>query len=161
MTKKQHKAMLERLQLETQLNEMKASQSRSQSLSIGSAGNGCSEISMRANNGTYLYCIFQPVEIMEFIHQLSANIGCHIAITPRKDFASWRDWKQEDYMISGNGFPPFCSDISPHSQNGMSLLSPEKQPGLGVENMALEKEDAVATKKTVKRKAPKRTRKAT
>jgi|DEB0MinimDraft_4_1074332.scaffolds.fasta_scaffold01441_8 hypothetical protein len=159
MDKKKHKETLERLRLENQLNEMKAGHSRAQSLTIGSAGNGCSEISMRANNGTYLYGIFQPVEIMEFIHQLAANIGCHIAITPRKDFASWRDWKQEDYMVSGNGFPPFSNDLALHAESGAYLPPPEEQAGLGAKTIIQEKEDAVATKKTIRRKTTKKARK--
>jgi hypothetical protein len=40
-----------------------------------------------------MWCIMQPVEVTELIHQLAANIGCHIAVKPRDDFASWREWR--------------------------------------------------------------------
>jgi len=159
MNKKEHKKLLEQLDLERQLRELKANEARSQSLSIGSAGNGCTEISMRSTCGTFLWGIYQPVEVMEFIHQLAANVGCHIAVKPRQDFASWRDWKEEDYMISGNGFPPFANDLALHTDTGAGLPPAEKQPGMGTTTMALEDKDAVATKKAVRRKTTKRTKK--
>ena len=159
MNKKEQKKLLEQLELERQLKEIEANQSRAQSLSIGSAGNGCTEISMRATNGASLWGIYQPVEVIEFIHQLAANIGCHIAVAPRNDFSSWREWKQEEYMIAGNGFPPFANDLALYSQVGAVLPPPEKQPGMSIKKNSSEEKDVVATKKTVNKRNTRRSKK--
>jgi hypothetical protein len=54
-----------------------------------------------------------PVEITELIHQLAANIGCHIAVKPRDDFASWREWRvSEAEKKHLNGHAPFPNDMS-------------------------------------------------
>jgi hypothetical protein len=81
----------------------------------------------------------QPVEVIELIHQLAANVGCHLQLVPRKDFSSWRDWKyteaelahyRGEQFLPGVGWPPHPNDMAPHSQVGANLPPPEQQPGL-------------------------------
>jgi hypothetical protein len=95
----------------------------------------------------------QPVEVIEFVHQLAANIGCHLQLVPRKDFGAWRDWKyteaelthyRGEQFLPGVGWPPHPNDMASHSQVGASLPPPEQQPGLNFtgtsndETMAIE-----------------------
>jgi hypothetical protein len=140
-----------------------ATLNRSRSLSIGTAFGGITEVSMRANNGKVLWCALQPVEVIELIHQLAANIGCHINVLPRRDFASWRDWKYTEDELAhyrgvqqapAIGWPPHSNDIAPHSQVGANLPPPEQQPGMKF--TAKEQQNVVATEKTVNRRNSKR-----
>jgi hypothetical protein len=148
--RKKFRAIEERLAVEN----LESNLTRARSITVGTAFGGTSEISMRANNGSTIYCIMQPVEIIELIHQLAANTGCHIQLTPRRDFASWRDWKYteaelEHYRgqqhLPGVGHPPHVNDMAPHAQLGANLPHPEQQPGMpmmensGGETMAVEK----------------------
>jgi hypothetical protein len=85
---------------------------RGRAITIGTATGGITEITMRGNSG-FTWMIFQPVEVMELIHQLAANIGCHINIQPRKDFGSWREWKKDDDgLIPFNGYAPPTDNIN-------------------------------------------------
>lgn len=72
-----------------------SSLNRARSIAVGTCFNGVTEVMMRGNDGKVLWCPMQPQEIVELIHQLAANIGCHIAVKPRQDFASWRNWKND------------------------------------------------------------------
>jgi hypothetical protein len=86
--------------------------SRARSVTVGTAFGGTIELSMRSSDGTHVWCILQPVEAIELIHQLAANVGCHIAIKPREDFSSWRGWKVSDEERSPlNGQPPFSLSL--------------------------------------------------
>jgi len=128
--------------LELQIKSLKAEQSRARSINVGTAFGGVTEISMRGHDGNHLWVLMQPVEVVEFINQLAANIGCHIGIKPRKDFASWRQWNndidtQEHQLIT----------------QGLLLPPPEQQPGLNFER---KQNEPVATKKTVNRRSTKR-----
>jgi hypothetical protein len=76
-------------QLKSQLGEISA---RARSLTIGTAFGGTSEIIMRRADGTVTYAIMQPNEVVEFIHQMAAGIGCCVTLQPRQDFSSWRTW---------------------------------------------------------------------
>lgn len=111
---------------------------RARSITVGTAFGGVTEIMMRNSLGDVTWCILQPVEVVELVHQLTANIGCHINITPRKDFAAWRDWRYTDEELAwyrgeqgppGVGWAPIVQK-SEHYENGTSLPPPEKQPGL-------------------------------
>lgn len=115
---------------------------------------------MRRVDGASTFVILQPVEVTEMIHQLAASIGCHIHIQPRRDFASWRDWKYTEEELAhyrgaqhlpGVGHPPFSNDMAPHMQIGANLPSPEQQPGLQPALMAKETQNdqPVAIEKTV------------
>jgi hypothetical protein len=112
---------------------------RARSVTVGTAFGGVTELIMRRTDGTFTYAIMQPVEIVELIHQLAANVGCHMQLVPRKDFASWRDWKLTEAELAhyrgvqplpGVGWPPYSNDMAPHNQVGANLPPPEQQPGL-------------------------------
>lgn len=117
----------------------KENRDRARSVTVGTAFGGVTELTMRRTDGTFTYAIMQPVEIIELIHQLAANVGCHIQLAPRKDFASWRDWKLTEAELAhyrgvqplpGVGWPPYSNDMAPHNQVGANLPPPEQQPGL-------------------------------
>jgi hypothetical protein len=108
----------------------------------------------------------QPVEVVELIHQLSANVGCHLQLIPRQDFASWRDWKVSEEQLEhtrgiqatqGLGFAPFVNDMAPHAQVGANLPSPEEQAGLP-NNLNVPEKKNVATKKAINKRTTKRSR---
>jgi hypothetical protein len=149
---------------------------RARSITVGTAFGGTTEIMMRGDGGRHMWCVMQPVEVTELIHQLAANIGCHIAVKPRDDFASWREWRvSEAEKKHLNGHPPFPSDMSVFQQVGASGFhqakaeatinhwleqkeyeyvnggAQTKQPKKGVKNG----NDTVATKKTVNRRSSK------
>lgn len=139
---------------------------RARSVTVGTAFNGVTEVVVRGD-GKYLFAILQPVEVIELIHQLAANVGCHINLQPRKDFASWRNWKYtEEELAQYNGIqrvpgsvhPPYASDISPHKEKGAVLTSPERELGLQSALTARSNgnEQTLATQKTVGRKRTKR-----
>jgi hypothetical protein len=148
------------MQLEARLGDL----NRARSVTVGTAFGGITEISMRANN-RYLWCILQPVEVIEFIHQLAASVGCHIHIQPRKDFSSWRDWKYTEEELAhyrgeqpgewrrAEGFAPFPKGWHENQQTAAALPVPERQPGLNIER---KQNEPVATKKTVNRRSTKR-----
>lgn len=99
---------------------------RAVSISVGTAFGGTTEISMRAENNGSLWCYMQPVEVIELIHQLAANVGCHVALKPRKDFSSWRDWRVTDEEHERlNGWAPFVNDMAPYNQLGAKGMDPE------------------------------------
>ena len=106
-------------------------QARARSVTVGTAFGGTTELIMRRGDGSFTFAILQPVEAIELIHQLAANVGCHLQLVPRKDFASWRDWRvSEEERLHLNGHPPFPNDMAPHNQVGASLPPPAQQPGL-------------------------------
>jgi hypothetical protein len=114
-----------------QQQELQEAQNRARSVTVGTAFGGTTELIMRRTDGLFTFAIMQPVETIELIHQLAANVGCHLQLVPRKDFASWRDWRvSEEERLHLNGHPPFPNDMAPHNQVGASLPTPEQQPGL-------------------------------
>ncbi len=95
---------------------------RARSVTVGTAFGGATEVMMRGNN-TYLWAVMQPVEVVELINQLAANVGCHVALQPKKDFASWREWRvTEEEKKHLNGHPPFVNDMMPFMRVGMEGL---------------------------------------
>lgn len=68
---------------------------RGRSISVGPAGNGLLEIITRSDAATVWYQM-QPTEAVEFLEQLAAACGLYVAIRPKNDFASWRNWKEDD-----------------------------------------------------------------
>lgn len=154
-------------QKQQQQNHLKEAENRARSFTIGTCFGGTVEISMRRADGSNTFAILQPVEVTEMIHQLAASIGCHIHIQPRKDFASWRDWKYTEEELAhyrgiqhlpGVGHPPHSNDMAPLQNKGQVLPAPEQQPGLQPALMARsnENEQTLATQKTVGRKRTKR-----
>ena len=141
MTKKHDKHMQElghRMSEENRLGDF----NRARSVSIGTAFGGVTEISMRCNDGRTVWAIMQPVEVLELIHQLAANVGCHINVQPRDDFSSWRSWRvTEDEKKHLNGHPPHPNDMALHNDVGARLPAPEQQPGMQQALMAKEQQD--------------------
>lgn len=133
--------------------------SRARSVTVGTAFGGTTEISMRASDGTHVWCLLQPVETIELIHQLAANVGCHIAIKPREDFSSWRGWKvTEEERLQLNGHPPFADHVPNADNVGANLPPPEQQPGM---KLTRSNDDVVATEKTINRRSAKHAPKPT
>ena len=141
--------------------------SRARSITIGTAFGGSVEVCMRRGDALYVNAILQPVEAIEIIHQLAAAVGCHIHLQPRRDFASWRDWKYTEEELAhyrgvqpfpGVGHAPHANDMTPYQLKGAVLPPPEQQPGLQPAMMARSEsnEQTVATQKTVGRKRAKR-----
>lgn len=153
-----HKKKLQDIQRKQDEANFASSLNRARSITVGTCFGGTTELMMRGNDGSVLWCPMQPVEIIELIHQLAANVGCHVALKPREDFASWRQWKVLPHMDAGPGWPPFVNDMAPFMQVGAKLPPPEQQPGLQPALMARsnENEQTVATQKTVGRKRTKR-----
>jgi hypothetical protein len=158
MDKRKRKKIFEDIDSEMAIQSRQSTLSRARSITVGNCSGGTTEVIMRGGSG-FLWMILQPVEVVELIHQLAANIGCHINIQPRADFASWRDWNYteqelEHYRLGGGGtpaqmigagHPPHANDITPHMQIGANMPPPEQQPGLNFtgnsngEAMAIEK----------------------
>jgi hypothetical protein len=151
MNKKELNRALNERHAEEQLRSLEANRNRAQSVSIGMSGSGTTEITMRGIDGTFLWNIYQPVQVTEFIHQLAASIGCHIHLQPRKDFASWREWNEttEEERMHLNGFPPFAQHSLGHEKVG---LVPQHIP------QTAEEQEHVATKKAVNKRTTKRSR---
>ena len=145
---------LAELQAQQELANRMGELSRARSVTVGTAFGGTTEVSMRASDGTHVWCLLQPVETIELIHQLAANVGCHIALKPREDFSSWRGWKvSEEERLHLNGHPPFADPVPNADNVGASLPPPEQQPGMKLKRS---NDDVVATKKTVNRRNTKR-----
>jgi hypothetical protein len=147
---------------------------RARSVTVGTAFGGTTELMLRGNDGNVIWAIMQPVEVVELIHQLAANVGCHLMLKPREDFASWRNWKYTDEELKhyryggaallspGVGHPPHANDMADHMEVGAKLPPPEQQPGLQPSLMAKDTQnETVATKKPQNRRNTKRTAKAT
>ena len=152
MKKTEKKAALDSILHKQNVANYESSLTRARSVSVGTAFGGVTEINMRSNEGYVVWAPLQPVEVIELIHQLAANVGCHIHMQPRNDFSSWREWRvTEQEKLHLNGHPPFVNDMAPHMQVGANLPPPEQQPGLQPALMAKEIQDeqAVATEKTL------------
>ena len=117
-----------RTQIKMDMENSESNRNRARSITVGTAFGGTTEIMMRSDGGRHVWCVMQPVEVMELIHQLSANIGCHIHIKPRQDFGSWRDWKlTEEEKLHYNGHPPFVSDMAEVQQLGANMEAYENE----------------------------------
>jgi hypothetical protein len=136
-----------------QQQHFEEAQTRARSVTVGTAFGGTTELIMRRGDGSFTFAIMQPVEVIELIHQLAANIGCHLQLVPRKDFGSWRDWKYTEaelahyrgvQFLPGVGHPPHSNDMAPHMLVGANLPHPEQQSGMPLkeelddETMAIE-----------------------
>ena len=169
MNKKEKAKRLAEIQNAAEVKAMHEGLTRARSITVGTAFGGTTEISMRGQGMDHLYCIMQPVEVIELIHQLASNVGCHINLQPRKDFSSWRDWKyteeellhyRGDQGVPGVGHAPHVNDMAPHMQVGANVPPPDQQPGLNALPEIRNQEHVVAIKKTVNRRDTKRTAKA-
>jgi hypothetical protein len=170
MNKKQLQKRIEEINHDMSAESRMGDLRRARSVTVGTAFGGTTELMLRGNDGNVIWAIMQPVEVVELIHQLAANVGCHIHLQPRNDFASWRNWKNTDAELEhyrhggaallspGVGHPPHVNDMAPHQRIGQNLPAPEQQPGLQPALMARsnENEQTLATQKTVGRKRTKR-----
>lgn len=174
--------LMEKNHVETTKRGIEADKHRARGVSVGHSGGGEVEIMMRGMSGDYLFSVYQPVEVIEFINQLSAAIGCHIHIKPREDFASYREWNEitDEQRIPLGEQAPFAQNNSNLVQSGKGLASVRrKKQALEhldsvKENMVssitdqitqsvmekLNDQKTVAAKKTVRRKSPKRSKAA-
>lgn len=113
MKKQEAKNKIQEIQHRQDVESFESNLNRSRSITVGTSFGGTTELSMRGNGDRFLYCIIQPVEVIELIHQLAANVGCHIAIKPRDDFSSWREWRvSEAEKKHLNGHAPFVNDMA-------------------------------------------------
>lgn len=169
-------AKIKQMELDMEFNNRASNKNRARSIHVGTAFGGSTEIMMRGDGNKLLYVIMQPVEVIELIHQLSANVGCHLALKPREDFSSWRDWRvSEAEKKHLNGFAPFVNDMAPFNQLGASGFD-QKQTEQILDSLAEQKEyeyinggatlkpnkelknaDVMATKKIVNGRKSKRT----
>lgn len=171
---KKRQELIQRQEIESYESNL----SRARSITVGTSFGGTTEIMMRGDGSRHMWCAMQPVEVTELIHQLAANIGCHIAIKPRDDFSSWREWRvSEAEKKHLNGHAPFPNDMSVFKQLGASGFNQEETEAtmnqwLGqkeyeyVNGAATTKQpkkelkngnDTVAAKKTVNKRTAKRT----
>lgn len=152
--KKEWRKIEEKMMVENRHGDLR----RARSVTVGTAFGGTTEVMMRGNDSNVIWAIMQPVEVVELIHQLAANIGCHIHLQPRNDFSSWREWKvTSDEKQHLNGHPPFVNDMAPHQHIGQQLPPPEQQPGLQPALMAKDgQNETVATEKPKHRRSTKR-----
>ena len=154
------------------LRDLKAAETRARSVNVGTCFGGTTELSMRLENGTSVWCPMQPVEVIELIHQLAANVGCHIALKPRDDFSSWREWRvSEAEKKHLNGHAPFVNDMAVFQQLGASGFDQAKAEAIVEHNLAQKeyeyvnggarkkepKNETVATEKPKHKRSAKRT----
>jgi hypothetical protein len=119
--KKEIKNKLDEIQAKQNIANFESNLTRARSVTVGTCFGGTTELMMRGNDGSVLWSPMQPVEVIELIHQLAANVGCHLALTPRQDFSSWREWRvSEAEKQHLNGHAPFVNDMAVFQQLGTS-----------------------------------------
>ena len=172
--KKDTQRKLAEIQAKQDIQNFESSLNRARSVTVGTCFGGTTELMMRGNDGSVLWCPMQPVEVIELIHQLAANVGCHIALKPRDDFSSWREWRiSEAEKQHLNGHPPFVNDMAVFQRLGSSNFNQAEAEKIMQEHLAqkeyangnirrkdVKNEQAVATKKTINRRSSKRAAKA-
>jgi len=130
----------------------KSGYNRARSVTVGTAFGGVVELSMRSDHTT-LWCVMQPTEVIEIIHQLAGSIGCHINIKPRNDFASWRGWRAD----AENLLPFMSQGWAPHptvDQSQSIGMSETMAPSLKIQG---ENNETLAITKTINKRKSKRT----
>lgn len=162
MKRSEAKRKVQEMIHQQEVDSFASNASRARSITVGTAFGGTTEVGMRGDGGQSLWCIMQPVEVIELIHQLAANVGCHINLQPRRDFSSWRDWKYTEEELAhargvqvspGIGHAPHVNDMAPHQSKGQVLPPPEQQPGLKLNRSD---ENVVATKESGNGRSTKR-----
>lgn len=108
------------LDLKYQIENRESSFNRARSVTVGTSFGGTTELMMRGDGSKHLWCVMQPVEVIELIYQLAANVGVIADLKPRKDFSSWRDWRISELEKENlNGHPPFVNDMAPFNNLGI------------------------------------------
>jgi hypothetical protein len=139
---------IRKLEAEMDLENRESNRNRARSITVGTSFGGTSEIMMRGDGGRHLWCVMQPCEVVELINQLAANVGCNIALKPRDDFASWRDWRvSEAEKKHLNGHAPFVNDMAVFQKLGASGYNDEEAKKImdvlaNVKGFANENDDA-------------------
>lgn len=139
---------IRQLEAEMDLENRESNRNRARSITVGTSFGGTTEIMMRSDGGRHIWCVMQPVEVVELIHQLAANVGCNAQVTPRKDFSSWRDWRvSEAEKKHLNGHAPFVNDMAVFQKLGASGYDDEEAKRImdivsNVKGFANEQDDA-------------------
>jgi len=170
------KKKLAEIEARQHIANLESNLNRARSVTVGTAFGGTTEISLRGDGGQSLWCLMQPVEVVELIHQLAANAGCHIMIKPRDDFSSWREWRvSEAEKKHLNGHAPFANDMAVFQQLGAAGFDQAAAEAVVNHNLAqkeyeyvnggavkaqkeqgTEHVNVLATEKTLKRRSTKR-----
>jgi len=174
--KKEIKDKLAEIQAKQDIANVESSLTRARSVTVGTCFGGTTELMMRGNDGSVLWSPMQPVEVIELIHQLAANVGCHLTLPPRQDFSSWREWRvSEAEKKHLNGHAPFVNDMAVFHQLGSNNFDQAQAEAIVADNLAqkeydyshgharkkeLNHESTMATKKTVDKRSTKRASKA-
>ena len=148
MTKKIEKTSKIRQQVNTiyeenELANLKQTQTRGRSVTIGTAGGGVIELCIRGDF-TSLWYQLSPTEAVELMGQLAAAAGVEIVMRPRQDFASWRSWdtslpstvqwmgaapwqlSDDERSVLAEAKAKSIKSISPSEKNTDKLLEPKK-----------------------------------
>lgn len=113
---------LRQMESDMELENRASNLNRARSITVGTSFGGTTEVMMRSDGGRHIWCAMQPVEVVELIHQLAANVGCHVALKPREDFAKWRDWKLTDAEKKHYGqFAPPVNDMITAQEQGANM----------------------------------------
>lgn len=168
--KKEIQRKLDEIQAKQDIQNFESSLNRARSVTVGTCFGGTTELMMRGNDGSVLWCAMQPVEVVELIHQLAANVGCHIALKPRDDFSSWREWRiSEAEKEHLGGFPPFVNDMAVFQRLGTTNFNQQQAEQIMKEHLAKKKSvnrkglkngTTVATEKNIDRRSSKQSAKA-
>lgn len=165
------KQSLKSLHKQQEINLLNGELKRARSVTVGTSFGGTTELMLRGSDGAVLWCVMQPVEVVELIHQLAANVGCHIMLKPRDDFSSWREWRvSEAERKHLNGHAPFVNDMAVFQQLGASGFDQAQAEATVTHNLAQKeyeyvnggarikepKNEAMAIEKPNKRRGTKR-----
>ena len=90
----ERKKRIKEIEAQMEIESRQSDLARARSITVGNAFGCVTEVSLRGTGDRFLWILMQPAEVVELVNQLAANIGCHIHIQPRNDFASWRQWKE-------------------------------------------------------------------
>lgn len=118
---------MRRIEMEMVVESREGDRNRARSITVGTSFGGTTEVMMRSDGGRHVWCVMQPVEVIELIHQLAANVGCNADLKPRKDFSSWRDWRVSDAEKKHlQGHAPFVNDMAVFQKLGASGYNDEE-----------------------------------
>jgi hypothetical protein len=151
-TSKTRKKILEAYEYNEYANVLQ-NRNRARSCTVGTAFGGAVEVALRGDHSN-LWCVLQPVEVIEMMEQLAAAVGVQIAMRPKNDFSTWRGWDdnmvenkywmgtpREQYKLSAEKEEP--NEARSHITNFLDGLSDEAIKyikELGEENQEREKE---------------------
>jgi hypothetical protein len=155
--RKKIRKKIEDIEHKMSIENRKGDLRRARSVAVGTCFGGTTELMMRCNDGNVVWAVLQPVEVIELIHQLSANVGCHMMLQPREDFASWRNWRvSPEEKKHLNGHPPFVNDMAPFQNKGQVLPPPREQPGMALPEPEIVKEQPGIIEKPIKHRKNKK-----